>query len=162
MRQVRRPTGLLKVVLGFPLLLSRFGLTRLLGNRFVIITHVGRKSARVYRTPVEVVRYEPDADAWTVAAAWGSPPAWYLNITARPALTIEVDGRVVAHPDQQILATSDAADALGTYVGKHRLAAGMLGRFLGWPPLDLPDAIEEITKAMPMVRFSVPPDAGER
>jgi hypothetical protein len=38
----------------------------------------------------------------------------------------------------------------------------MLGRFLGWPPLDLPDAIEEITKAMPMVRFSVPPDAGER
>lgn len=110
MRKVRPPRGVLKVLLGLPLLLTDLGLGRLLGNRFVVVTHLGRRSGRVY-----------------------------------------------PRPRQQTLDPDDAARTLGAYVGRYRVAAGMLGRFLGWPPLDRPGSVEEITKVMPMVRFSANP-----
>jgi deazaflavin-dependent oxidoreductase (nitroreductase family) len=156
MKKIPRPRGVLKVFLGAPLILSRLGLSRLLGNRFVIITHLGRRTGRVYRTPVEVVRYEPVARAWTVAAAWGSPPAWYLNISARPALAIEAAGHLLPRPEQQTLHSSDAARVLGEYVVKHRVAARVIARLLGWPSPASPGSIETITSVVPLVRFSVP------
>jgi len=43
-------------------LLYRIGLGRIFGHRFLVITNRGRTSGRIYRTPVEVVRYDPIAD----------------------------------------------------------------------------------------------------
>ena len=160
MKQIGRPRGVLKVLLASPLILSKLHLTGLLGNRFVIITHLGRKTGRVYRTTVEVVRFEPTARAWTVAAAWGSPPAWYLNISARPALAIEAAGHRFPNPDQQTLHPSEAARALGEYVAKHRIAGPVIARLLGWPSLASCGSIETITSVVPLVRFSIRPAAG--
>jgi len=74
-------------------LLYRIGLGRLLGQRFLLLEHRGRRSGRLRRVVVEVVRRDPDRDAWIVASAWGERTQWYRNLLAQPEAMVQVGGR---------------------------------------------------------------------
>jgi hypothetical protein len=50
------PTGWVRALLRLPILLYRLHLGWLLGHRFLLLTHVGRKSGLQRRTVLEVVR----------------------------------------------------------------------------------------------------------
>ena len=73
-----RPTGALRLAFRLPIYLYRLGLGRLLGHRFMLLTHRGRRSGRVYQTALEVVRYDPSLRETVVAsrliARWRSEP----------------------------------------------------------------------------------------
>jgi deazaflavin-dependent oxidoreductase (nitroreductase family) len=62
---------------------SRFA-TRLPG--FAIVTNVGRKSGRVYRTPVNVFR-EPDG--FLIALTYGRDSGWVRNVLAAGGCQLE-------------------------------------------------------------------------
>jgi deazaflavin-dependent oxidoreductase (nitroreductase family) len=62
---------------------SRFA-TRLPG--FAIVTNVGRKSGRVYRTPVNVFR-EPDG--FLIALTYGRDSEWVRNVLAAGGCQLE-------------------------------------------------------------------------
>ena len=64
MRQ--KPTGAFKAVLRAPVWLYRWRLGSLLGERFLLITHFGRKSGRAYRTPVEAVEHARQAGEYII------------------------------------------------------------------------------------------------
>lgn len=72
---------------------TRGRIVRLWGRRALVLTTTGRKTG----TPrTVVVQYFPDGrDFVVVAANSGMPthPAWYLNLTACPEASVEVDGR---------------------------------------------------------------------
>jgi deazaflavin-dependent oxidoreductase (nitroreductase family) len=58
--------------------------------RFLLLTHVGRKSGRVYTIPL---MYVPDGDRFVVVgsnAGDARPPAWWLNLQAHPDARVEV------------------------------------------------------------------------
>jgi deazaflavin-dependent oxidoreductase (nitroreductase family) len=68
---------------------------RLWHRRALVLTTTGRRTG-VPRTVV--VQYFPDGpDLVVVAANSGMPthPAWYLNLTAHPEATVDVEGRTV-------------------------------------------------------------------
>jgi deazaflavin-dependent oxidoreductase (nitroreductase family) len=112
-RALPPPRGVLKKVLSLPVVLERHGLGRILGNRFIIIEHVGRSSGRVYRTPVEVVAHDSDGEqSWTVVAAWDAHPDWLANIEHRDARAVIVAGRRHEHPTQQRLDPVTASDGV--------------------------------------------------
>ncbi len=70
-------------------------IVRLWHRRALVLTTRGRRSG-LPRTVV--VQYFPDGqDLVVVAANSGMPndPAWYLNLTADPRATVEVDGRTL-------------------------------------------------------------------
>jgi deazaflavin-dependent oxidoreductase (nitroreductase family) len=46
---------------------------------FGVVVHVGRKSGRVYRTPVNVF---PAPDGYTVALTYGADAEWVRNVVA--------------------------------------------------------------------------------
>jgi deazaflavin-dependent oxidoreductase (nitroreductase family) len=90
-------------VLLVPILLIRFrkrwvaAFNRVITNRitsrfaarlpgFGILTHVGRKSARVYRTPVNVFR-EPDG--FLIALTYGRECEWVRNVLAAGGCQLE-------------------------------------------------------------------------
>ena len=61
-----------------------------------LLTSVGRKSGQKHTVPLIYLR---DGDNIVVVASQGgmkNNPAWYLNVTADPAVTIEVDGKKLA------------------------------------------------------------------
>ena len=88
---------------------TRGRVTRLWRRRALVLTTRGRRSGSP-RTVV--VQYFPDGrDLVVVAANSGMPnhPAWYLNLTADPHATVEVEGRTV--PVRAVPMSRDEADA---------------------------------------------------
>ena len=57
---------------------------------FAVVSHVGRRSSRVYRTPVNLFR---DGDRYVIALTYGSDSQWVLNVLAAGAVDIETRGQ---------------------------------------------------------------------
>ena len=73
------PRGLLRR-LRLPVWLYRLRLGRLLGRRFVMVTHTGRKSGRQHPDCPGVVRYDPATGVVVVASGLGEKADWFRNI----------------------------------------------------------------------------------
>ena len=59
---------------------------------FAIVVHVGRRSGRLYRTPVNVVR---NGDRYVFALTYGRDSDWVRNVLAAGGCTIETRRRTV-------------------------------------------------------------------
>ena len=59
---------------------------------FAIVTHVGRRSGRVYRTPVNLFRHE---EGYVISLTYGSDSQWVRNVLAAGAVDVETRGRCV-------------------------------------------------------------------
>jgi deazaflavin-dependent oxidoreductase (nitroreductase family) len=66
---------------------------------FGVVEHRGRRSGRVYRTPVNVFP-EPSGRSYAVALTYGSQTDWVRNVLAQGGCTLETRGRrlTLTHP----------------------------------------------------------------
>jgi|HigsolmetaAR206D_1030411.scaffolds.fasta_scaffold27070_1 deazaflavin-dependent nitroreductase family protein len=88
-----KPKGMLRRFLRSPVWIYRLGFGALLGDRFLMLTHVGRKSGQLRRTVLEVVWHDPAQQSYLVASGWGEKADWFKNIQAKPGVLIEVGKR---------------------------------------------------------------------
>ena len=134
MATTRHPGPVLRRLLGAPVLLYRAGLGPLLGERFLMLTHVGRRTGRVYRTVVEVVDRQPAGDAYVVMAGFGRATGWLHNLQAGGGREVLV-GRRRFRPVIRMLEPAEAAAALASYEHRNRIATPVirfvLGRLIG-------------------------------
>jgi deazaflavin-dependent oxidoreductase (nitroreductase family) len=78
---------------------------------FAIVTHVGRRSGRTYRTPVSIFRR---GDGYLIALMYGADSQWVRNVLAAGGADIETRGRrlhlvrpeVVRDPTRSLVPTS--------------------------------------------------------
>lgn len=153
----RRPSGWRRWLLDLPLVLDRLHLNALLGDRFVVVVHRGRRSGRVRRTALEVVRHRPATSEIVVASGWGAGSGWYRNLRAAPALEIH-HGRRRFRPVQSFLSEADAAGAMGDYVADHPGAARVLGSWMTGADFDgSEEAIARLVERVPFVAFRPAP-----
>ncbi len=146
------PRGLLRLALRLPIWLYRLGLGGLLGHRFLLLTHRGRKTGRPRTTMLEVVHYDPATHESVVAAAWAGRADWYRNVQASPALRVQTAG-VRYTPAQRFLTPDEVYATLRAYERAHPLAARAIGPLLGIP-FGRPDAeLRAVAAALPMVAF---------
>jgi len=78
-------------------------LTRLIGGRlpyFGIITHVGRRSGRTYRTPLNIFR---QGDHYYVALTYGSDVDWVKNVLAAGRCQLRTRGRDVVLVEPEVI-----------------------------------------------------------
>lgn len=147
----RGPSPALRLLARLPLLVYDAGLGRLLGHRFLVLVHRGRRTGRLHRTVLEVVRWDPEAREAVVASGWGTDADWYRNLQAAPAVEVVIAaGRFV--PRQRFLEPHERVEALRSYRRRHPLAARTLARLLGLK-LD-PAGIAVAADRLPMVAFS--------
>jgi deazaflavin-dependent oxidoreductase (nitroreductase family) len=66
---------------------------------FAIVSHVGRKSGRTYRTPVNAFRTD---DGYIVALTYGSGSDWVKNVLAAGSCEMQTKGRRVLLSDPRI------------------------------------------------------------
>jgi deazaflavin-dependent oxidoreductase (nitroreductase family) len=59
---------------------------------FAIVSHVGRKSGRTYRTPVNAFRAN---DGYIIALTYGSESDWVRNVLAAGSCQLQTRGRQV-------------------------------------------------------------------
>ena len=84
---------ILRTLLGAPRILYRCRLGWLLGHRFLLLTHRGRQSGRLFQTIVEVVRHDKETRESIVVAGWGEKTDWYQNLQANGAVEIDIAGK---------------------------------------------------------------------
>jgi deazaflavin-dependent oxidoreductase (nitroreductase family) len=134
-----------------PLVLYRLRLGWLLGKRFMRITHVGRRSGKVYRTILAVLRFdEKTKEVYAVSAWQGSD--WYYNIQTSPALQVET-GLVHYVPVQRTLTAEEITTAFMEYRKKHPLFSRIICRIPGWKWDSTYDEFLELARKLHGVAF---------
>jgi len=113
-----------------PLVLYRLGLGRLLGKRFMLLTHKGRRSGKVYRTVLAVLRFDERTREVLAVSPW-SASNWYRNIQATPALEVETGGVRYA-PAQRGLWPEEIAALFIEFRKEHPIFSRMVARIPGW------------------------------
>ncbi len=100
---------------------------RLVSNDMLLLTTVGRRTARAHTVPLLYLR---DEDRLAVVASWGGRnghPHWYLNLVAEPRVRVQVRGRRMemtartASPEQRDRLWPQAVaayDGYATYQGR--------------------------------------------
>lgn len=151
-KDVRPPSGLGAFLFRLPIWLYRVGLGRLLGGRFLLLNHVGRKSGKMRQVVVEVVRHDEGSDSYVVAAGFGPQSQWYQNLLAHPEVSIQVGRRKLA-VTAGFLSEEQGADEMADYGRRHPGAARQLSRLMGYKVDGSEADYRELGRTLPFVAF---------
>lgn len=109
--------------------LYRMRLGGLLGDRFLLITHVGRRSGKLHQTIVETFRHDRDRERYIIISGWGERSDWLRNIEHNPHVLLTVGGRRYAASAVR-LSPAEAARELCDYAERRPRAFRYLARTL--------------------------------
>lgn len=147
------PSGLARLAFRFPILLYHARMGRLLGNRFLMLEHIGRKSGKRREVVIEVVRYDKSSGAYIVASGWGEKSDWFRNVMKNPEVRIHSDGRCVLAKAVR-LSSKEAELELRDYARRHPKAFRSLAKFmLGDAASQHDDNIPLLVQTIPLVAF---------
>lgn len=146
-----RPAAFMIPILKLPLLLYRMGLGRLLGHRFMLLTHIGRHSGKVRRTVLAVLWFDPRTGEIMAISAW-SASEWYKNILASPALQVET-GVTRYTPTHRSLSSEEIAALFEDYRSKHPIFSRIVCRIPGWQWDSSHEELLELAKTLRGVAF---------
>jgi deazaflavin-dependent oxidoreductase (nitroreductase family) len=148
----RGPHGALKLAFKVPRVLYRLRLGWLLGHRFLLLTHRGCASGRVYSTMLEVMRYDRATGESVVGSGFGTRVDWYRNMLAHSVLEIQTGGRRY-QPEQRVVPGEERVAILATYRQRSpRLLKWLMG-LLGYAYDGSETGLHGLAEAMPMVGF---------
>jgi deazaflavin-dependent oxidoreductase (nitroreductase family) len=148
-----KPAGALRLAFRLPIYLYRLNLGWLLGHRFLLLVHRGRRSGLRRETVLEVVRYNPATKESVVLSAWGERADWYRNIQVTPALEVRTGGERYV-PQQRFLAPEENHAMLADYGRHHPLAFLLFARAFGYPLGETETMRREFASALRLAAFS--------
>lgn len=153
MLDARPPRRLARWLARLPLWLYRAGLGRLLGRRFLLLTHVGRRTGRVRAVVLEALEHDPATGRTLVASGWGERADWLRNVAVTPAVTVTIGARRFRATAVR-LSPPAAEAALLRYAGRHPRAFRALVRLLtGRRAGDAATESARLAAALPVVRL---------
>lgn len=92
-KQLTPPRGISRLMFRAPIWLYRLGLGFVMGKRFVLLNHIGRKSGLSRQVVLEVVDYDPESRRVVVCAGFGPKSQWYQNLLAEPDVSIQLGAK---------------------------------------------------------------------
>lgn len=128
--EVPKPPRFMIPIFKLPLILYRAGLGWLFGHRFMLLTHIGRRSGKVRRTVLAVLEFDPNTCEIKAISAW-STSDWYLNIQANPAVQVET-GFTRYAPVQRTLAPEEITTLFVNYRRNHPIFSRIVCQIPGW------------------------------
>jgi deazaflavin-dependent oxidoreductase (nitroreductase family) len=120
-----KPGRLLKWLLRAPVALYAVNAGWLLGHRFLLLAHRGRRSGRVYRTVLEVVAWDAERSEAVVMSGFGRSSQWYRNILASNPVEVRI-GRRRFSPLVRQLDADEAVRVVTGYEKRNRIAAPVI------------------------------------
>jgi deazaflavin-dependent oxidoreductase (nitroreductase family) len=140
-----------------PAALDRRGLRWLLRGLspapIVILVHRGRRSGRVYKTPVEAIAEDAERGEIVVSPMWGENSDWYRNVLAGGLIEARMRGE--SHPmGWRRLSEAERRQAISIYRRDHPVYSRAILRMLVFlHDLD-GDPVEAVVRALPMLALT--------
>jgi deazaflavin-dependent oxidoreductase (nitroreductase family) len=139
-----------------PTVLYEARLGWLLGHRFLLLVHRGRRTHIPHRTVLEVVAWRHTDREAVVVSGLGVEAQWYKNILAGAAMGVQI-GRDRFVPSVRLLQIDEAARTIGEYERRNRLIAPLVRAgfsALGGFGFDGSDAARRrLVETLPLVAF---------
>lgn len=138
MRLRRHPKGanaVLRRLLRAPVYLYRWNCGWLLGHRFLLLIHIGRRTGVRRCTVLEIIEYRENGPEAIVISGFGHNAGWLRNIKAVPSPQVVIGSQafVAAH---RFLEEEAAVNTIARYEARNRFVAPIirwtLSRLLGW------------------------------
>jgi deazaflavin-dependent oxidoreductase (nitroreductase family) len=148
-----KPTGLFKWFLHAPTWIYRARLGFVMGKRFLMIEHRGRKSAKLYRTMLEVAGRNAERNEWIVTSGTGPKADWYRNVEAGGVEAVWL-GSKRHRAGVRFLDPTEAAEVMNRYEQQHPNTAAKLMASTGVFYDGTDEGRVEMMKQIPMVAFS--------
>ncbi|MDA2813356.1 nitroreductase family deazaflavin-dependent oxidoreductase [Nocardiopsis sp. RSe5-2] len=148
----KRPSGVARALYRVPIHLYRWNLGWLMGRRFLMLNHIGRRSGLMRRVVVEVVDRDAAQGTYTVCSGFGPGSDWYRNLLAEPKAVIQIGNKrmkVTAHP----LDAESGADTMARYARRHPRSARALAGFMGFRVDGSEADFREAGRRLPFIRF---------
>lgn len=138
----------------FPIALLRHRFGWVLGPRFLLLEHVGRRTGLARYAVLEVI--DRDRGEWYVVAAYGQHAQWYRNIRRQPKIRVWWL-RLRAVPCEAIICDRIAArERFASYAERNPRLVRVLARLATGAPSDLAgaDLVDHLTREVPVVCLS--------
>jgi deazaflavin-dependent oxidoreductase (nitroreductase family) len=150
---IRRKPGLMALTIFRTMPLAyRIHLGRLFGHTFLNMTHRGRKSGRLYATALKTISWDRVTGEVVIFSMYGMGADWMKNITASPAVAIDMAGQRFA-PEQRLLTLDEAFQSAVRFRREHPVQLRIFSQVLGWGGLNDDDSIVEFVRTRPFVAF---------
>jgi deazaflavin-dependent oxidoreductase (nitroreductase family) len=133
-----------------PIWLYQHGMGCLLGGRFLLLRHIGRKSGLVRYAVVEIVRHDRESGGYLIASGFGEKSDWFQNLMQHPAITIQVRRREQPVHARRLVSEEGAAEMVA-YARRNPRAARALSRLLGYPVDGSDASYQRVGAALPFV-----------
>ncbi len=150
------PGPLLKRVLRMPVWLYDLRAGWLLGHRFLLLTHRGRRTGRLHRCVLEVVDWHPDTHEAIVMVGFGRTSQWYKNVLAGGASEVRI-ARQRFTPEARQLEAEEATKVIAGYEHRNRIVRPIIRALLSHQAgfrYDGSDAARRrVVHALPLVGF---------
>ncbi len=151
------PPPWLKRVYAAPQWLYRHGLGRLLGHRFLLLTHTGRRTGARHHAVVEVVRYDAATGEAVVIAGYGPTSDWYRNVRVGGPVWVSF-GRGGRRARFRDVPADEAAMVLARYERRYGPLCPLLRRTLsalaGFPYRGTDDDRRRVAEVLPMLALT--------
>lgn len=128
---VNPPRGVFRWLARLPIWLYRFHLGWVLGDRFLMLTHIGRKSGLPRQVVLEVVQHDIITNTYHVAVGFGEQSDWYRNVLKTPEVLVQ-SGRQQLAARAERLPPDIAASILVNYAHRHPKAINEIVRVMGY------------------------------
>jgi deazaflavin-dependent oxidoreductase (nitroreductase family) len=122
----------------------------MLGRTFMLLVHAGRKTGQPHLMTAMVMRFDPATREVIIFSGWGPLSDWVRNISARPALRVEV-GRERFAPQHRFLSENESVAVARDFVRRHPYRVRLATRILDWPDLHADSVLHEFVRTHPFV-----------
>jgi deazaflavin-dependent oxidoreductase (nitroreductase family) len=116
----------------------------------VVLVHRGRRSGRIYRTPVEGVVEDTERGEIVISPIWGERTDWYQNLLAGGLVEVRRGGEG-RRPEWRLLSGEERRRATATYRREHPLYGRAILRMLVAVHGLAGDPVEAVARTLPMV-----------
>jgi deazaflavin-dependent oxidoreductase (nitroreductase family) len=136
--------------------LYRWRCGRLLGRRFLLLIHVGRRTGRRRETVLEIMECRKNGPEAVVMSAFGGGADWLRNIDATPGAQVVIGPErfVTVH---RVLGVAEAVNVVSGYEERNwpmrPIIRLVLSRLLGWPYRSSQSDRERLVRQLPLVAF---------
>jgi deazaflavin-dependent oxidoreductase (nitroreductase family) len=116
----------------------------------IVVLHRGRKSGRLYKTPVEILVDRPEQGELVISPMWGRDSDWYRNVVAGGLVEVHVRGEE-RQVEWRELDEVERRAAIKAYREAHPLYSRMILRMLVRVNGFEGDPEEAVVRELPML-----------